>query len=402
MPYETATAVYTSWTFQTHSEGTASLVDKSLVQQEGEEEPRFSLLETIREYAAEKLAERGEEQGVRNAHAIYFTEPTERGAPKLYGPEQKEWQDRLQREHDNLRAVLEWSLRGGDPVHALRLAGAIVLFWADRGHISEGRRWLEMILAAHSGASTSSLAKALDGAGMLARFQGDLGHARRRLEEGLSVYRAVGDRRGEGMALTHLGGLARLEGDLERAAKLLGDCVVLEREVGDPHYLTSALTNLGEVRMRQGRYTEARRLLDEALALRQNIGDQVSLGQTLVALGRVEQLRGDGDQPATCFRDALAILRAVGSLPWTIEALEGLAGVADGLGDVAWAARLRGAVAAARERIGQFPQAGGQANSGPPEGADGQCSEAEWRAAWEEGHALGLKEAIDYALGESV
>jgi predicted ATPase/class 3 adenylate cyclase len=262
-------------------EGLTSLVEKSLLRQEdaptsAAEEPRFLPLETIREYAAEKLTASGEEQRLRQDHATFFTEMVEHGERKFWGPGQKEWMDQLEREHDNLRAVLGWSLRDGDPMFGLRLAVVIGIFWEDHGHLSEGRRWLEALLAGDAGAGTSQRAKAFDTAGMLARGQGDFQHAHLRLEESLRLYRELGDRQGAAMVLAHLGGLARLQDDLDWAVRLLEESISINRQIDDRHFLASALTNLGEVWMGQGNYGQARAMLDEALTLRRELGDTVA------------------------------------------------------------------------------------------------------------------------------
>jgi tetratricopeptide (TPR) repeat protein len=386
-------------------EGLTSLLEKSLLRESSAEEaalaePRFSMLETIREYASERLAASGEERQIRRAHAIFFTEMAERGQPKLWNLEQKEWQDLLERELDNIRAALDWSLQDGDPLLGMRLAAAIVLMLSDRGYLSEGRRRIDALLATGAGTGTPLRAKLVDAAGMLARYQGDLEVAQRRLEEGLSLYRALEDTHGIAMSLAHLGGLARLRGDLDAAVPLLEETLALTRQIGDRAYLSSALTNLGEVRMRQGEYDQALAMLDEALNLRREMGDRAAVGQTLVALARVEQARGDIAQAVSFSREAAALLAAVGSLPTLVTALEGLADLWVVQGRAQQSARIQGAAAALRETLGlpSAPDAAGAYAS--LWNASSLISEAEWIAAWNEGHALSPGEVTAYVLGQ--
>ncbi|MGI8967778.1 MAG: ATP-binding protein [Chloroflexota bacterium] len=311
-------------------EGLTSLVEKSLLREEDPRdatsgEPRFLMLETIREYAAEKLVESGEDERMREAHATSFTELAEHAELGLRGPAQHVWLERLERELDNLRAVMDWSLQQNHYAFGLRLAAAVGMFWEDHGHLSEGRRRLETALVGGAGAGTSQRAKALDVAGTLARVQSDFDRAIVLLEEGVRLYQEVGDQRGAATTLTHLGGVARLQGDLDRAAVLLEESLTMHRRLGNRHIMAGALTHLGDVRMRQGEYDQARRTLDEALALGRALGDPVMEGQTLLALGGVTQRQGDLDQAQVLYRDALTLLRTTGAVPSIVYAVEGVA-----------------------------------------------------------------------------
>jgi predicted ATPase/class 3 adenylate cyclase len=389
-------------------DGITSLVDNSLLQQEGSMpdsagEPRFRMLETIREFAAEKLATSGEMAQLRAAHAAYFAGLAEQAEPELRRSKQKIWMDRLELEHDNVRSALDWTLQSGDRAVGLRLAAAFGLFWRDRGYLSEGRRWLEALLAGETGAGTAGRAKALDVAGMVARHQRDLGQARVWLEQSLSLAREVGDERRVAIVLTHLGGLARIQGELERATMLLEESLVLHRRVEDRDYMAATLAHLGEVRMRQGSYDEARMMFDEALSLVRDLGDSVSVGDFLVALGRVEHLRGDMFHAHTLYREGLALFRGIVVSPWIVEAIEGLAAVLLDWGDAAPAARLWGAAAAVREAIGLSVPAAGSIPDGPGTvRRSAPVAEAAWQAAWNEGRAVAPEGAADYVLAESV
>lgn len=176
-------------------EGMASLLDKSLLQRTERDggEPRFAMLETIREYGLEVLASGGEAEATRQAHAAYYLAPAEQAEPELSGPQQLTWFERLEREHDNLRATLSWLLEQGSDGQsrelALRLSAALPWFWLIRGYVSEGRQWLKRALDEGRGVRSSVRAKALIGAGELATKQDDFGQAEALCGEGLALYR---------------------------------------------------------------------------------------------------------------------------------------------------------------------------------------------------------------------
>ncbi len=202
-------------------DGLASLRDQSLVQQEPaldpEDEPRFTMLETIREYALERLAANGETEETSRRHAGYYLALAEAAEPELRGPAQGVWLTRLETEHDNLRAALHWSLESGAEETALRLGGALWRFWYMHGHLSEGRRWLEMALAKSSAVPASVQAKVFNGAGNLAYGQSDYARAAAWHEASLALQRDLGDKAGLAASLTNLGNIAWSQGDYVRA-----------------------------------------------------------------------------------------------------------------------------------------------------------------------------------------
>ena len=191
-------------------ERVASLLDKSLLrqtEQEGEE-PRFAMLETIREYGLEVLASSGEAEAMHQAHAAYWLALAEQAEPQLTSSQQLTWFERLELEHDNLRAALSWFLeQGADEQRSefsLRLSGALSQFWEIRGYVDEGRHWLERVLEISRGMKSSARAKALTGAGGLATLQGDFNLAEERCEEGLTLYQELGDHQGSANCLSFL------------------------------------------------------------------------------------------------------------------------------------------------------------------------------------------------------
>jgi predicted ATPase len=250
-------------------DGVAALVDKSLVRRLGhaESEPRFGMLETIREYALERLAENREAETICQRHAGHYLALAEAAAAQLAGRQQPQWLARLDSEHDNLRAALRWALGRGEAETALRLAGALWRFWYLRGHVDEGRRWLEAALERRSGTAMPVLAEALNGASALATLQGDYERASVLLEASLPLVRQLGDKGQLASALNTLGQAARFRGDFEGAERYQDECLTLLKELKDSDRIPLALVNLGLVARIRGDLPRAEVLFTEALAL---------------------------------------------------------------------------------------------------------------------------------------
>jgi predicted ATPase/class 3 adenylate cyclase len=251
----------------------ASLVEKSLLRQEERAgELRFRMLETIREYALERLTATGEADRFQRAHAdhyLAFAEHAESGL--LGGGHQAEWLDRLKDDHDNLRAALSWFVRNGLAEHGLRLTGALRRFWRSRGYLAEDREWTSALLAMpEARARTAARAKALHAVGGFANQQGDYAEARARFEESLDIYREIGDIHGVGWGLVHLGILTRYEGNHLAARALLEECVEIVKSAGDTEVLAAAQGNLGLVARDLGDADLAQGHLDQSLALWRN------------------------------------------------------------------------------------------------------------------------------------
>ena len=222
----------------------SGLVEKSLVVTKRGHEGgvRYRLLEPIRQYALEKLEESGEAEATKRAHAQYFLALAEEAEPELLGPREAQWYDRLEEEHDNIRAALSWSSKGADPELGLRLAGAIWWFWQRHGHLSEGLRWLDEGLAKGVGTSAIARAKALGGIGWLAYGQADLDRMKESATEGLRLSaeaRLGGHHRA--LFLEVLGDASWLEGDYEQATKLAEESINLSREANDMGVLANSL-----------------------------------------------------------------------------------------------------------------------------------------------------------------
>ncbi|HZH98642.1 MAG TPA: NB-ARC domain-containing protein, partial [Fimbriimonadaceae bacterium] len=232
----------------------SALVDKSLVQQQASirHEPRFAMLETVREYALERLEESGELERLRRQHTSYFLELAEEEERASQGPLQGAWLDRLEAEHDNLRAALAWSLfPQGDTEMGLQLTGALSHFWYVREHHSESRMWLQSALERTSDA-TAARAKVLVGAGRLAWFQGELARANTLLEESHSLYQDLGDNVGATFALLVLGRIAVSQGNRRRGEALVEESLVLFRQQGNLWGIARALIVLGDGALFEG------------------------------------------------------------------------------------------------------------------------------------------------------
>jgi predicted ATPase/serine/threonine protein kinase/DNA-binding CsgD family transcriptional regulator len=274
-------------------DGVASLIDKSLlrqVEQEGEE-PRLLMLATIREYGLETLASRGELERTRRAHVAHYLALAKRAELELRGPQQGAWLERLEREHDNLRAVLQWSLEqaGDEEVGqhreiALRFGGALHMFWWTHGHWSEGRNFLEQALAVCEGVAAPVRAKALYAAANLTFVQSNYERTEALAEESLALYRELEDQPGIALSLWVLGNVAWVRGNTARARSLLEEAVALARAVNDEELAAWALFSLGLVESSQGEYARACRLYEESLILFREVEHKKGIAHILSQL----------------------------------------------------------------------------------------------------------------------
>jgi predicted ATPase/class 3 adenylate cyclase len=296
-------------------DGMASLVDKSLLRQEDEAgEPRFRMLETIREYALERLAVAGEAERLQYTHAgEYLAFAEEADAGLLGGGHQAEWLDRLEADHDNLRAALAWFARRGPAESGLRLAAALRRFWRARGYITEGRQWTAELLAQPAARSRGlARARALHAAGFFTSQQGEYGEARALFEESLAIFRELGDPRGIGWALVDLGYLTRYEGNHAAARALLEESLAPLTEVGETEGMAAALGNLGLVARDQGDAGGAERYLEQSLALWQRLDDRVGIGWALTGLAMAARAQGRLDVAAVRTEQSLAVWQELG------------------------------------------------------------------------------------------
>ncbi len=307
------------------------------------DDPRFGMLETVREFAAERLAASGDDAPSRDAHARAFLALAESESPRLSGPEQAAALARLAAEHDNLRAALAWAEGAGETETGLRLAAALWKFWDIRGHYAEGRAWLDRFLdrAGSAGEPSAPRAYALNGAGALAWAQDDRTAAVARYDEALAQFRALGDTRGAAIASTNLGLVVGDLGDHGRAIALHNEALALFREVGAAGPVAVALNNLAQATWATGDLVRAEALLTEALALRRDLGDERGTAIALSNLGGVARERGDVDRAATLHADALALHRRLGDTDGVASSLANLGLVAHDRGDYARAVALQ-------------------------------------------------------------
>lgn len=302
---------------------------------------RVRLLETLRAYGLERLAAAGEAAELRRAHAAYYLEVAAAAGSALKGPNQVAWLARLEAEHDNMRAALEWAHAAGTAgtVGAvevgLRLAGALWSFWVVRGHLREGRAWLEGLLALPESETMPAAvrAKALNGAGLLAWRQGDVARMTALCDESLALYRELGDRQGIADVLNNQGSVADEQGDYRRAAALLEEILTQRRELGDPVRLAIALGNLGITVYNQGDMARARALFEEGLALHRRLGDTRGIAITLGNLGEMARDQGDLTRAAALLDESLALRRQLGDTRGVATALHDLGAMALARGD---------------------------------------------------------------------
>ncbi|MFL5761839.1 MAG: ATP-binding protein [Thermomicrobiales bacterium] len=322
-------------------EGLESLVAQSLLrQEEAADGPRFFMLETIREFAAEQLMASGEEVAVRGTHANNFLVLAERAEHELIGPAQVEWLDRLEAEHDNLRAALGWLVEHGSPEEELRLVAALWRFWWARGHISEGRQWFDQVLSRDQDAPPLIRARARNGAGALAEFQRDLDLAAGWHEEALAFAREAGHQFEIARSLAYLGYVARARARPDEAVRLFQEALPLFRELGDKRAIATTLVNLSQMAIVQGDHVTAEELLGEALGIFRELQDIRNICIGLETSGRIQHERGDHQRAAQLYRDALEAGQSLGDKIFTADNLSNLARAVHLLGDPDEAALL--------------------------------------------------------------
>ncbi|MGH2404203.1 MAG: tetratricopeptide repeat protein [bacterium] len=420
----------------------AQLVDKSLVMarvHEGPVEGRYWLQEPVRQYAARKLREAGEEETAIRRHWEYFVDLVEHSS--LRGPDQASWTDRLTVERDNLRAALERSKkREGGADATLRLAASLWWFWFTQGTLTEGRAWLETALAVPGATTPAARAAALYGAGAIAWNQGDLTRAAELAGEALDLCRELDDRIGviyslsilsivrmfqgeyarttamaeEALVLCRelgyhwetatvlgvLGWAAQYQGEFERAEALCTESLGIFRSIGDRWGAATVLSHLGNVTWRQGRHARARELLEESIGLARDLGHRSQLAISLHEMARLVHAQGDADQAAILEIEALALRKDQGEMWGIAECLEGLAAAAQARGSSERAVRLLGAAAALRDAIGvPLPAADLPIRDGVLAAAQTALGGERFVEAMSQGRATMLAQVLEDALG---
>ena len=340
----------------------SELMDVSLVTvTEGADgEPRVGLLETIREFALERLAEAGELDSARSRHAEYYAALAEQAHEQLYSPAHLATLDRLEAEHDNLRAALTWSLEPpatevGDADRVgtgLRLVEALVAFWHQHGHATEGRRWLQLAIELVSEDPGAPLAAVAHGLGILLTQQNEFAAAIPLFERSLAIWRDSGDRDQEAKELNSLGITYGYHGDLSTARSLLEQSAALSREIGSDWRLAAALTNLGLVETLAGDLDRAAQALREAIKLDRQQGDLLGLVLDKHALSMVSLRAGRTREARDLLSSTLDFVVSAGNSDILSTTLELAACTAAELGEPLRAARLAGAAETVRQLAG--------------------------------------------------
>jgi predicted ATPase/class 3 adenylate cyclase len=422
-------------------DGLSSLVEKSLLRQreDSDGEPRFWMLETIREYARERLRLSGSSAEVSARHAGYFLEVAERADPHLRARDQQQWIDGLASEQGNLRSALAWGLEEVELEVSLRLAAALALFWEARGQFHEARRWLQDVIDASRGLTTASRARVLFSAGRLAVFQAEWGRAAGLLDEAAAAARDTGDEATLALALGKAAWAAHERGALAEGLRLGAEALTLARELDDP-WISAEVLNDDACMRHRGDPEQARRSLEESLAIRRTLGDQPNVADSLNNLGYTALLTGDYEEAEALLEEGLTLARQIGDIRHIallvgnlalvslfqdqperarplfaecirlcegigdkrscLEAVVGMAALAATEEKLSKAACLTGAVTAIHQSLGGTPSAGEVR-------IEEQClanarrqDDAAWARASAEGQKMTLDQAIALALEE--
>jgi predicted ATPase len=335
--------------------GLAVLVDESLLRetQRPRGEPRFTMLETIREFGFDALTRTGEASEIRTRHAAWFLQLTEEAGQRLRGPDQIAWLDRLEAERDNLRTAFAWALECNDADTALRLANALGSFWLVRGTVSEGRTWIDRALARTEAGPSAVRARALLERAWMATVQADLGAAEHAATAAATEARAtdasiIGARAGY-----HLAHIATIRGDLDRAATLMEEANRQYGPLGPGTLTPGDFTLRARIEHRRGNLDRARDLFTENLAyFRTDVGDLHWIAEVLDNLGDLACDQGDVVRAVANYGEALAHWQALGDIWGVADALTGFADVAVRVGQVDRAGKILGAADALYEQVG--------------------------------------------------
>lgn len=420
----------------------AWLVDKSMLQHEMREdgEPRFMLLEILRAYALEQLEAGSQIEAARQRHMVYYRDLVQAIEPGPKEPDLPSWMKRLEEEHDNLRAALQWALENDDSGSALAIAGAVWRFWQIHGHVEEGSAWMKAVLKGSQGERSLARAKALWGAGWLSMVMGTLEQSLEYFEEGTAIARLLEDKRYLGLALHGVGAVARGLGDFERALVAFEESLPLFQALGNVEDIAWTFEHLGATIIERGDFSQAVSYLSQGLALFRELGQRWPCAEALTFLGHASLQQGDYELAEQRYEEALAIYeeledrlnivtmrsyigatffgrgeheRAIGiyketlvqardmkdywGLAWGVERL---AEAAEKLGQPERAACLWGAADALRKVSGVLWQPGFRSNYTEKRFAAliTLLGDEKWSRLWAEGQSLSLDEAVACAL----
>jgi len=382
----------------------ASLVDKNLLRQETDfdGEPRFTLLETLREYAMARLIESGEEGVLRQAHASYYLALAERAEPELRLRQHYRWFQLLEMEQDNLRAVFEWSLGSGDVTFGVQLAGALGSFWFGYGHHVEAHQWTQRLFTRLDDVPMMYHAKFLISAGRMAEVYHDLETAKQLFMQARTISHSLEDRFHAAWTLAYLGlTLFTLSVEAKQATTVTEEGLSLFRELNYQPGIAHTLNIVGMIAHLDGDYARAKHAFEEALTAAQQTGDTRQIAIMYSNLAIVAQHEGDHEHAKRLLRQGLLRHERHNDLD-TATDLAFLAGSMSATGQPEQAARLLGASEAAYERLGAFYQPGDQLEIDQIIAAVcSQLDAAAFEAAWAAGRSLTLERATTFALEQT-
>ena len=378
-------------------DGLQSLLDKSLLRYQVGDEARFTMLETIHEYAWEQLGQHGEEEVLRQRHAEHYLAVAEAAAADWNGPQAGDALQRVEVEHNNFRIALRWSIDMGEAQVAVRLSDDLWWFWFMRAYLSEGRRWLDATLRCDTSGAPALRGSVLRGAGWLALMQNDLDHARSYLEASLPLLSDVSDSSSKAHALRGLAMHANLRGEWGDAERHLEQSLALCRDVGDEEGIVWSLIDLGVLKSRSGEYELAQAQFEEGLTFFQKQGDQFGVALVLRYLGQMSFRSGEPARAGVAFRESLNVFA-------TLRHKLGIAGLLDRLAMVACiqeepsrGIRLFGAAATLRNSIGA-PLSSTDVFDQEVLTTQAHLKTSVWADTWAEGETMSLEQAIAYAL----
>jgi predicted ATPase/class 3 adenylate cyclase len=372
-----------------------SLVDKSLVRKQHDPTAaRFRMFETIREFGLRQLEEAGESEAIHRRHAEHFMRLAEGAEPDLTTRDPGRL-NRLETEHDNIRAALRWSIHTGEADLGLRMVGAMWRFWQMRDHLAEGRRWTEVVLRLPTAAArTAARAKALLAAGSLAYYLRDTDAVRGFYEESLAISRELGDRQGEAEGMYNLGFACMLSGDLRAAKDFELRAEEIYRELGDRVRLANVYMAHAMVAYLEGDLETEGPLLDKARATYRAVGDLWGIGVTSGQLAGHALRVGDYDRARTATLEALEVAVTLGNSYGIAVSLEGTAVRAIRMGRAEVGIRLAGAADRLKEEAGGEPPPALVGVEDPRDVARESLTEDRIAALWEEGRAMSVEEAL--------
>jgi len=384
------------------AEALASLVEKNLVlpREPRDSDLRFAMLETIREYAAERLELRGEAARMQNVHASHFTELAEQACREFRTSRNRYWMGRLRAENDNLRAALGWSLKGGEAGLAMRMAAALRDHWHYNGLAAEGLRWAELALERSVDIAPTVRAGALATAGDLSYVHNDLERSRNLHEQALALYHEAGDERQVAWCKASIStNYIQTPDEIRQGLALAQEALDKFRELGDRPGEAWALNMLGELARVDGDIETAKRYYEECLETVKETGERVREALTYENLGVVAYHQHEPEVAANLIKQSLILFRELGTPYGVATALGSLAGPMAALGRARRAAQLMGASATYLESIGVEQQPADQ----PEirlflEAVRRALSEEEFQSAWEAGQRMTIQEAVSYAL----